>query len=143
MDQNLYRKIILEHNESAFHFERPDTFDVELNAQNQSCGDSFDIFLSIKKDPDTGASYIEDIHFTGSGCAVSKAATSILVKNIYRKSTQEARLILEDYINAMNSDTTLQITPTELSVFLPFRDKPSRKECCLFSASCILKYLKQ
>ena len=142
MDQNLYRKIILEHNESAFHFARPDTFDVELNAQNQSCGDSFDIYLSIKKDPGTEGSYIEDIHFTGSGCALSKAVTSILLKKIYRKSLIEAKTVIKDYISAMSSDDNTLPVDDELLVFIPFRDKTSRKECCLFSASTILKYLE-
>ena len=143
MDQSLYRKIILEHNESAFHFGCPDKFDLTFNTQNQSCGDSFDMFLSFKEDQDTKKRYIEDLHFTGSGCALSKAVTSILSKKIYLKSVLEAKIILKEYIDAMNIGTNTQLSDPELSVFLPFRDKPSRKECCIFSAKSILEHVEE
>ena len=57
---------------------------------NPSCGD--EIELEIKMNGDV----IEDLAFTGHGCAISQASTSIMIDTLIGKTKEEALEIKED-----------------------------------------------
>ena len=94
----IYSEIILKHNNAPFHFEKRNDTQHVLEAYNPLCGDKFKIYLDI----DDGV--ISKIYFHGYGCAVSKAATSVLMKKIFEKNIPEAKKIIENYFQVLEKD---------------------------------------
>ena len=72
--KTLYKKIILENSRNPFNqseMEKPDLF---FTAYNPMCGDKFNFYLKLNDNK------VIDASFTGYGCSISKASSSILVK---------------------------------------------------------------
>ncbi len=80
---SLYKEIILDHYKNprnrgeiagALHQE----------GLNPSCGDELELFLAIDEDR------IEDVKFTGEGCAISQSSASMMTQAIKGKTLKEA-----------------------------------------------------
>ncbi len=72
--KTLYKKIILENSRNPFNqseMEKPDLF---FTAYNPMCGDKYNFYLKLNDNK------VIDASFTGYGCSISKASSSILVK---------------------------------------------------------------
>ena len=76
MDDALYRENILDHYKHPHNFSPPapelDDFDLEFHDLNPLCGDELTVRLALGNDGE-----IEDIRFSGHGCAISQAAASM------------------------------------------------------------------
>jgi nitrogen fixation NifU-like protein len=76
MDDALYRENILDHYKHPHNFSPPapelERVDVEFHDLNPLCGDELTVQLSLGED-----GFIEDIRFSGHGCAISQAAASM------------------------------------------------------------------
>lgn len=73
---NLYQKVILQHNDNPYHYEKREQADQVIEAYNPLCGDQFKLYLNIEDGKVTSA------YFHGYGCAISKASTSILIQRL-------------------------------------------------------------
>ncbi len=75
--EELYQEVILDHSRRPRNFgELPDAA-VRVHGDNPACGD--EIHLAVKFDPNDG---LEDIKFTGRGCAISQASASLMTMNL-------------------------------------------------------------
>jgi len=76
MDDALYRENILEHYKHPHNFSPPapelEQVDLEFHDLNPLCGDELTVKLALGEED-----RIEDIRFTGHGCAISQAAASM------------------------------------------------------------------
>jgi nitrogen fixation NifU-like protein len=77
MDDELYRENILEHYKRPHNFTPPAAelarADLEAHDLNPLCGDELTVQLLLGEDD-----RIEDIRFSGHGCAISQAAASMV-----------------------------------------------------------------
>ena len=73
----MYNELIMEHSMNSYNKKKLEKADYSELGHNPNCGDEIEI--EIKLDGNT----IEDMAFTGHGCAISQASTSI-----DRKSTR-------------------------------------------------------
>ena len=74
---DLYRENILQHYKSPHHWgELPDA-DLEADDLNPLCGDELKVQLKVD-----GEGRIEDVRFSGHGCAISQAAASMVSDEI-------------------------------------------------------------
>lgn len=90
--KQIYTQIVMEHaRQSAHRHELADATDSE-RGHNPSCGD--DITLHIKREGDR----IEGLSFTGHGCAISQASTSLLCELLEGKSVEEAKQAIEAFL---------------------------------------------
>ena len=71
MDE-LYREQILEHYKQPHHWGELDGADLEFEDNNPLCGDELKVQLKVD-----GDNRIEDVRFSGHGCAISQAAASM------------------------------------------------------------------
>ena len=79
--EELYQEVILDHSRRPRNFgELPDAA-VRVHGDNPACGD--EIHLAVKFDPNDG---LEDIKFTGRGCAISQASASLMTMKLKGKS---------------------------------------------------------
>ena len=92
-DDDFYREIILDHYKSPRgHGEIADPT-TTAEGQNPLCGDEVTMYLKLAEDGET----IEDVTFTGHGCAISQASTSMLTEAVKgRKAAEVAALASEN-----------------------------------------------
>lgn len=84
---DLYREIILDHYQHPHnHGTLPDA-DVSYEDSNPLCGDRIRMDMKIKN------GVVEDVKFSGRGCAISQASASMLTDEIMGKSLEEIRHI--------------------------------------------------
>src|SRR2546429_5192025 len=82
--EELYQEVILDHSRRPRNFgELPDAA-VRVHGDNPACGD--EIHLAVKFDVNDG---LEDIKFTGRGCAISQASASLMTMKLNGKSRAE------------------------------------------------------
>lgn len=132
----LYQKVIVRESKSPYHYEKPESFDLAVEADNPLCGDRFELFFSLDGKKITSA------HFKGYGCAISKAATSILLKKIDGRDTSDALKIVShflDFIRNENSRTSASDLDEDLQAFAAARDFPERQSCVTLSWEALEK----
>lgn len=83
MDE-LYRENILEHYKRPRNFGRLDEFDLDFEDTNPFCGDEQHVYIKLDEDD-----RVSEISFEGKGCAISTAATSMLVEELEGMSREE------------------------------------------------------
>jgi nitrogen fixation NifU-like protein len=81
----LYREVILDHYKNPRGHGVIEAPDAAAEGQNPLCGDEVSIFVSLGEDGET----IEDVKFSGRGCAISQAATSMLTEMVKGRSATD------------------------------------------------------
>jgi len=103
---DLYRDEILEHYRNPHNFgilEQPTT---AKEGANPLCGDRITLMLGIN---DQGT--VEEVAFTGRGCAISQASASMLTDEIKGKSLDEiAHMGSKDVLNNLG----IEISPARM-----------------------------
>ena len=93
--EDLYREIILDHYRTPRNrgeLPTPPAFVAE--GHNPLCGDEMTMQLKI------GDGHVDDVHFTGKGCAISQASASILTEEVKGKTLDEVKAIDRDHVLA-------------------------------------------
>ena len=71
--ESLYREVILDHYKNPRGHGVIEDADAEAEGQNPLCGDEVSVYVAFDEDGET----IEDVKFSGRGCAISQAAASM------------------------------------------------------------------
>lgn len=103
----LYREVILDHYKNPRGYGVIEHPDAQADGQNPFCGDEVSIYVSFAEDGDR----IEDVKFSGRGCAISQAATSMLTELVKGRSAVEiAELPKEELLEEVG----IPLTPIRL-----------------------------
>ncbi|MFK7979067.1 MAG: Fe-S cluster assembly sulfur transfer protein SufU [Saprospiraceae bacterium] len=133
--KQLYKTVILKHNNAPFNYEKKETATHQLEAYNPLCGDRFNLFLEVNN------GVIESIHFHGYGCAISKASTSVLAKNLEGKTMTQALALCGEFQQVVSPDNTTENEQEELEAFAAAKDFPGRLTCATLSWEAIQTFL--
>ncbi len=107
----LYREIILDHYKNPRSYGVIADADAQAEGQNPLCGDEVAISLSFDDDGET----IADVKFRGRGCAISQAATSMLMEMVKgRTATEVAAMSKEELLEEVG----IPLTPVRLKCAL-------------------------
>jgi nitrogen fixation NifU-like protein len=87
---NIYREIILDHSKNPRNKGTLEPADFSYEDMNPLCGDEIRIDVRVEDD------HISEIAFSGRGCAVSQASTSILTEMVSGKSLDEVKALTKD-----------------------------------------------
>ena len=117
MDDQLYREIILDHYKNPRGHGIIEGADAEAEGMNPLCGDEVTIYVEFGEDGET----IDEVKFSGRGCAISQAATSMLMEMVQGKTATE--------VATMPSDELLE----EMAVPLT----PVRQRCALLGLTTL------
>jgi nitrogen fixation NifU-like protein len=90
---DLYRENILEHYKRPRKFGRLEQFDLEFEDTNPLCGDEQHVFIKLDAD-----GRVAEVSFEGKGCAISTAATSMLMEELQGKSREELLRLDKDFV---------------------------------------------
>ena len=82
---DLYAEEILDHYKHPRHFGHLDAPSLVYHDRNPLCGDDITLELKIEDNK------VADVAFTGHGCAISRAAASMMSEEIIGKSLDELR----------------------------------------------------
>jgi len=136
---DLYQKLVLEHNKSPFHFEKKETANHQIEAYNPLCGDQYQLYLDL----DNGV--ITDLHFHGYGCAISKAACSVLAKLSQKTTLKEFNKLYEQLKNVVDPGKGLDNhdIPEELKIFQAARKFPARIQCVTLGWDSLIEYVSR
>ena len=91
-DNELYQQVILDHNRKPRNFREIENPSYSCHGINPLCGDDIMVFLDVDDQE-----VIQDVSFTGSGCAISKASSSLMTTNLKGKKVDEARVIFDEF----------------------------------------------
>lgn len=131
MDLNsIYTQLIMEHNKSKHNKKSLITPDITERGHNPSCGD--DITLELKLDENI----IKDASFTGHGCAISQASTSMMIDLIKEMSIDEALNLVEIFIGMIKKEITNEKELEKLEdaiVLQNISNMPARVKCAVLA----------
>src|SRR5215813_4067314 len=85
--------------------------DAEAEGQNPLCGDEVSIYVAFGEDGDT----IDEVKFSGRGCAISQAATSMLTEMVKGRSAAEVAALPRD---ELLDEIGIPLTPVRLKCAL-------------------------
>ena len=107
----LYREVILDHYKNPRGHGLIEHADAEAEGQNPLCGDEVSIYVAFGEDGDT----IDEVKFSGRGCAISQAATSMLTELVQGRSAQEVAALPRD---ELLDEIGIPLTPVRLKCAL-------------------------
>lgn len=123
--EELYQEIILDHSKRPRNFGPLDGATITVKGDNPSCGD--EVELAVKLSPST----IEDLKFTGHGCAICMASASLMTVKVKGRGREDSAALARDF-RAMLVEAE-EPTPPEsfgdLEVFAAVRRFPQRVKC--------------
>ncbi|WP_394010690.1 Fe-S cluster assembly sulfur transfer protein SufU [Anaerococcus cruorum] len=128
--EEIYSQIILDHSRNQANKHELADANIKEPGHNPSCGD--EIVLELKTDGDK----IVDAAFTGDGCAISQAATSVMCDTIIGKNKEEAKEMADIYIRMIKRE---EVSDEELEklgdavAFMNTQNMPQRVKCALLS----------
>ncbi len=118
---DLYRDYILEHYRRPHNFGVLESPTVSFEGNNPLCGDRITIMLGIKD------GVVEDVAFSGRGCAISQASASLLTDEIRGKPVAEVE----------------KLTPDDLLDLIGIEISPARMKCALLSLDTVAHALEE
>lgn len=126
----LYQQVILDHNKKPRNFRKLESANRTAEGFNPLCGDQLHVYLQLEDE------VVKDISFEGSGCAISKAAASMMTQSIKGKSKQEAETLFQEFHSMVMGELDEATTPNNLgrlTIFSGVRDFPARVKCASLS----------
>lgn len=126
----LYNDIIMEHSMNSYNKKKMSNADFSEIGHNPNCGD--EITLEMKMNGDV----IEDMAFSGHGCAISQASTSVMIDTLRGKNIYEAKEIIRIFIEMIKRETKDEAELEKLEDAIAFKNvsnMPARVKCALLA----------
>ena len=118
---DLYRDEILEHYRQPHNFGTLAAPDAVHEGNNPLCGDRITMMLTLGQD-----GTVQEVAFSGRGCAISQASASLLTDEIKGRSLTD--------VEALTSQDVLGLLGIEIS--------PARLKCALLSLDTLQRALE-
>lgn len=118
---DIYREVILDHYKHPRNFGHLAKPDAKVEEGNVTCGDR--IIMEIKCAMRNAQMIIEDIRFSGEGCAVSQASASMLTEKV----------------KGMKLSAVMKLTTQDILTMLGTELTPSRTKCAMLPLEVLTK----
>ena len=126
----LYQQVILDHNKKPRNFHKLETANRRAEGFNPLCGDQLTVYLQMEE------GVVKDVSFEGSGCAISKAAASMMTQAVKGRTREEAQALFNEFHGMVTGEFDEEATPNRLGrlkIFSGVRDYPARVKCASLS----------
>lgn len=127
---DLYQEVILDHNKRPHNFHAMEDADCRAEGYNPLCGDQLTLYLKLDQDR------IQDISFQGKGCAISKAAASVMTDAVRGRTKTEAATLFDRYRELITGAAGKSVNVEELgklAVFSGVCEFPTRVKCAILA----------
>jgi nitrogen fixation NifU-like protein len=122
----LYQQVILDHNKKPRNFRRLETANHTAEGFNPLCGDQLTVYLNLEDDT------VKEVGFEGSGCAISKAAASMMTQAVKGKRKEQVENLFNEFhsmvMGELNEETE-ENSLGNLKIFAGVREFPVRVKC--------------
>lgn len=126
----VYNELIMEHSMNSYNKKKLKNANYSEIGHNPNCGDEITLELKLN------GNVIEDMAFSGHGCAISQASTSIMIDTLKGKTIDEAKEIIKTFIEMIKRETTDEEELKKLEDAIAFRNvsnMPARVKCALLA----------
>lgn len=129
--ESMYQQIILDHYKHPQHRGELAPFDAEVHHVNPTCGD--EVTLRVRLDGDA----IAELGWTGEGCSISQASTSIMSELVTGEAITDALRLQESFLALMQSQGHSSLSDEETEAlddaiaFEGVSKYPARVKCAL------------
>ena len=126
----VYNELIMEHSMNSYNKKKLDDADFCEVGHNPNCGDEITLELKVN------GNVIEDMAFSGHGCAISQASTSIMIDTLKGKTIEEAKVIINIFIDMIKRETKDEDELRKLEDAIAFKNvsnMPARVKCALLA----------
>ena len=106
-DDQFYREVILDHYKNPRGHGVIEDADAAAEGQNPLCGDEVSVYVRFEEDGET----LEDVKFSGRGCAISQASTSMLMEMVKGRTATEVATLPRD---ELLEEIGIPLTPIRL-----------------------------
>lgn len=120
---DLYQSVILDHNRRPRNYSVLPTANRVGSGNNPMCGDQMTVYVRLEGDR------IADISFQGSGCAISKASTSLMTINLKGKTIAEAEAIYAGVHQLVTTGKVAEDDMSDLAALAGVHQFPARIKC--------------
>ena len=124
--KKLYQQVLLDHNKSPRNFKNLENPTHYAHGVNPLCGDDYHLFLQIEED------VVQEIGFTGTGCAISKSVSSMMTQHIKGKQVNDIIKIKDAFIEMLTENLTANDAKHligHLTLFENVKEFPIRVKC--------------
>ena len=127
---DVYNELIMEHSMNSYNKKKLENADYCEVGHNTNCGDEITLQLKLNENK------IKDMAFSGHGCAISQASTSIMIDTLKGKTIEEAKEIINTFIEMIKREVTDEEELKKLEDAIAFRNvsnMPARVKCALLA----------
>lgn len=131
--EEMYNDLIMEHSMNSYNKKKLESCDFCEKGHNPNCGDEIEIEVKLGGENNE---IIEDMAFTGHGCAISQASTSIMIDTLKGKTIKEAKEIIKIFIEMIKRETKNEEELKKLEDAIAFKNvsnMPARVKCALLA----------
>ena len=121
--RELYQQVILDHNRKPRNFRKLEGANRTAEGYNPLYGDQVHVYLDVED------GMIRDIAFEGSGCAISRAAASMMTSSLKGKTVAEAEGLFGRFRDMLTGQGAAAAGLGKLAVFSGVCEFPTRIKC--------------
>ena len=121
--RDLYQQVILDHNRKPRNFRKIADADRTAEGYNPLCGDRITVDVKVED------GIVKDVAFQGAGCAISKAAASMMTASVIGKPEREVDALFHSVHAMLTGANGAPADVGKLAVFAGVREFPSRIKC--------------
>jgi nitrogen fixation protein NifU and related proteins len=127
---DLYQQVILDHNKKPRNFKALETPTISQEGHNPLCGDHISLQLELDGE------VVKDVGFQGSGCAISKASSSMMTTAVKGKTKAEVEIMADEFIKMVRGEIDPETEENHLGrlkIFAGVKEFPARVKCAALS----------
>jgi nitrogen fixation NifU-like protein len=137
--EELYQDVILDHSRRPRNFGELPNAAVIVHGDNPACGDEIHLAVQFGQDGS-----LQDIKFTGHGCAISQASASMMTMKLKGKSRDEVMEMLRTIRSLVTTETPTESRKLgDLQLMQGVRKFPQRVKCAMLAWRAVEQALQQ
>lgn len=138
--KELYQQVILDHARKPRNHGTIEGPHICVEADNPSCGDELTLHLKVDEE-----GKVEDVRFTGEGCAISQASASMMTVKIKGKEISDVEELKEIFRDLLTSKERPELPEGfgELKLLEGVREFPQRVNCAMLGWEALQQALNE
>lgn len=136
----LYTELILEHSRNGENKRNLESVTCTKRGHNPSCGDDITIELKMEN------GRIVDAAFTGTGCAISQASTSMMIDLVKGRSAEEVKELAKIFLGMIKREIKTEEELELLQEAIAFQNisnMPARVKCAVLAWHTLTEAIKE
>jgi nitrogen fixation NifU-like protein len=140
--RDLYQDIILDHGRNPRNFRAQEQASHTAQGHNPLCGDRVTVYLTLDGER------IADVSFTGRGCAISTASSSLMTEVLEGKTLAEAKQLFHSFHASVTGAEAPELDPSleddfeRLAPLAGVKAYPARVKCATLAWHAVEAALK-